>query len=61
MQYANDPTAMPTRAPSHAPRPCADAAGSGSSCAVFEAAREAACADPVLGRLWLDLFDDADI
>ncbi|MFN4172192.1 MAG: hypothetical protein ACK4GW_10605 [Pseudorhodobacter sp.] len=31
-----------------------------SPCAVFEAAREAACSDPVLGRLWLDLFDDAN-
>lgn len=30
-------------------------------CAVFERAREAACSDPDLGRIWLNLFDDADI
>ena len=58
MQYPNDPTEMPTQ-----PRPGGRVAGTTqreSPCEVYEAAREAACSDPVLGRLWLDLFDDAN-
>ncbi|NYS26208.1 hypothetical protein HUK65_14530 [Rhodobacteraceae bacterium 2376] len=63
MQYPNDPTALPIRtAVQDASRAGAAQFESGpeSRCAAFEDAREAACSDPDLGRLWLNLFDDAD-
>ena len=40
----------------------ADAADASAAprCAQFDIARETACADAELGRLWMDLFDDAN-
>ena len=60
MQDPNEPTTLPDLRPSQAAQDTAPSPPE-SGCAVFESAREAACADPVLGRLWLNLFDDADI
>ena len=64
MHYPYDPSALPIRTPLQGASRSGAAHPEGhtpeSRCAVFEDAREAACSDPDLGRLWLNLFDDAD-
>ncbi len=63
MQDPYKPTAMPTPPNIATPDCLMRICGPQPErlCATFSAAREAACSDPVLGRLWLSLFDDGDV